>query len=85
VQDCLVGHTITIRLTPKLAAWLEKTSRDTGVPQSRLIREQLERVVGTSNERSYMRLAGALSGPDDLSSRKGFSKPVRGRGRAHKP
>ena len=72
-----MGHTITIRLTEALAKWLAQASREAGVPQSRLIREQLERTMAEGAGRPYMRLAGVVDGAPDLSTRKGFSKPVR--------
>ena len=68
-----MGHTITIRLTPELAEWLFSTAKKTGVPQGRIIREQLEKAKA-SEGKAFMRLAGVVSGPRDLSSRKGFSK-----------
>ena len=68
-----MGHTITVRLTEKLAAWLKQTATRTGLPQGRIIRDQLERAIQDS-ERPFMRLAGSLDGPRDLSSRKGFSR-----------
>lgn len=70
-----MSHTITVRLTPELAAWLKETSARTGVPQGAIIREQLERARGDSDVPAFMKLAGAVSGARDLSARKGFSKP----------
>jgi predicted transcriptional regulator len=69
-----MGHTITVRLTPELSAWLEQTAAEMGVPQGRIIREQLERAKAHTAQKSFMRLAGKARGPRDLSSRKGFSK-----------
>lgn len=69
-----MGHTITVRLTRELAAWLEETAAETGVSQGRIVREQLERAKTAGSVRSFMRLAGSLKGPRDLSSRKGFSR-----------
>lgn len=69
-----MSHTITVRLTKELAEWLEEVAARTGVPQSRIVREQLEKAMAGS-ERRYLRLAGAAKGPSDLSSRKGFSRP----------
>ena len=57
-----------------LAEWLSDTAQMTGVPQGRIVREQLER-ARTSEKRPFLRLAGAVNGPRDLSSRKGFSRP----------
>ena len=40
----------------------------------RLIREQLEAVKANSGKQRFLRHLGAIKGPPDLSSRKGFSK-----------
>ena len=69
-----MGHTLTIRLDKELAVWLEQTAVRAGVSQGRIIREQLERARATGPTQSFMRLAGALRGPKDLSARRGFSK-----------
>lgn len=69
-----MGHTITVRLDDTLADWLEDTSRRTGRSQGEIIREQLERARGEKRQRRFMRLAGCIDGPRELSSRKGFSK-----------
>ena len=69
-----MGDTITIRLTDELAAWLKNTSRKTGIPVGQLVREELNRAKRDSGEKPFMRHCGAISGPPDLSSRKGFSK-----------
>jgi hypothetical protein len=68
-----MSHTITIRLNKELAAWLEEAAAESGVPQGKIIRDQLEKVRQGSSDRSFMRLAGSISGPKDLSTRKGFS------------
>src|SRR5438128_1190690 len=66
-----MSHTLAIRLTDELVAWLKETSRRTGVSVRRIIRQQLESARhGGGNER-FLRHAGEISGPDDLSSRKG--------------
>jgi hypothetical protein len=69
-----MSHTITIRLSKELAAWLESVSLQSGVPQGKLIRDQLEKARASGESRGFMRLAGTVSGPKDLSSRKGFSR-----------
>jgi hypothetical protein len=69
-----MGHTITVRLGQELAEWLEESARRAGVPQGRIIREQLEKARAASQSQAFLRLAGAVSGPRDLSSRKGFSR-----------
>jgi hypothetical protein len=44
-----------------------------GVPRARIIREELEK-ARISRERPFLRLAGAVAGPEDLSTRNGFSR-----------
>ncbi len=69
-----MSQTITVRLTKELAAWLEQVAAKMGVSQGRIIRDQLEKARARSSSQSFMRLAGAVRGPRDLSSRKGFSR-----------
>jgi hypothetical protein len=68
-----MSHTLTIRLTQELVDWLRETSRRTGVPVGRLVREQLETAKATGSGK-FLRRAGEINGPPDLSSRKGFSR-----------
>ena len=68
-----MSHTLTVRLTKEQAEWLRETAERAGVPQSRIVRDQLERAMASS-ERRFMRLAGAASGPRKLSQRRGFSR-----------
>ena len=70
-----MSHTLTIRLTDDLLAWLKETSRRTGIPVGRLVREQLEMAKSKKGQQRFLRHAGAIKGgPHDLSSRKGFSR-----------
>ena len=69
-----MSHTITIRLNPELAEWLAETAKRAGVSQGKVVRDQLERARTATARRRYMRWAGCLAGPKDLSVRKGFSK-----------
>ena len=69
-----MSQTITVRLTKDLSEWLEKTATRTGRSQGQLIREQLEKARAANANRSFMRLAGSVRGPRNLSHRKGFSK-----------
>ena len=48
------------------------------VAQGEIIRKQLEKARASSDVRSFMRLAGAVRGPRNLSSRKGFSPRCKG-------
>ena len=70
-----MSHTITVRLNQELADWLAETARRTGVPQGKVVRDQLEKARTSSGSRPFMRLAGSIRGlPSDLSRRKGFSR-----------
>jgi len=69
-----MNHRITVRLTKALAAWLEQVAAKTGVSQGKLIRDQLEKARAGDSSQTFMRLAGTVRGPKDLSSRKGFSR-----------
>ena len=64
---------MTVRLTPEQAEWLREAAVRAGVPQSRIVREQIERAMSEA-ERPFMALAGAVGGPRDLSERTGFSR-----------
>jgi len=68
-----MSQTITIRLTPELTEWLAERRRQTGLPASRIIRHQLERAQSETGKQRFLRHAGKISGPQDLSSRKGFA------------
>ena len=70
-----MSHTITVRLTHELAEWLEETAARTGISQGQLVREQIEKAKAATASRAFLRLAGSVRGPRDLSRRKGFSKP----------
>jgi hypothetical protein len=69
-----MGQTITIRLTRDLAAWLARVASRTGVSQGSIVREQLEKAKTAPGAQPFMRLAGTVRGPKDLSARKGFSR-----------
>jgi len=70
-----MGHTITVRLDPELAEWLQQEARRTGVSQGRIIRDRLERAKAGAATQSFMSLAGVVRGGSrDVSTRKGFSR-----------
>lgn len=69
-----MSNTITVRLPEELTEWLRQAARRSGVPAGRIIREQLEKAKSTSGDPSFLRLAGEIEGPSDLSARKGFSR-----------
>ena len=68
-----MGHTLTVRLTVEQAEWLRQAAARAGVPQSRIVRDQLERAMAGSDRR-FLALAGTAKGPRDLSQRGGFSR-----------
>ena len=68
-----MSNTITVRLPEDLAEWLDAASRKAGVPRGRIVRDQLE-LARRREKQPFLRLAGSIEGPRDLSSRKGFSK-----------
>lgn len=69
-----MGQTITVRLSKELAAWLEHVAAATGVPQGKIVRDQLEKAKAGSARQAFMRLAGSVRGSKKLSARKGFSR-----------
>lgn len=69
-----MSHTLTIRLTKELAEWLEQAAGKSGRSQGEIVRDQLEQAKAHAAGRPFMRLAGSVRGPRDLSSRKGFSR-----------
>ncbi len=69
-----MSHTITIRLSEELAEWLADTAHRTGLPAGRIVREQLERAKAETGDQRFLKHAGKLEGPADLSSRKGFAR-----------
>ena len=70
----VMSHTITLRLSEELAAWLEGVAEQSGDSQGRLIREQLIEARASGEAKGFMRLAGAVDGPGDLSRKKGFTR-----------
>ncbi len=70
-----MSQTITVRLNKELSSWLEETAARTGVPQGRIVREQLEKARAAKGGRPFMKLAGSIRGlPRNLSQRKGYSR-----------
>jgi hypothetical protein len=73
LQFLRMSNTLTVRIPVELAQWLAETSRKTGVPKGRIIREKLEE-ARKSERQPFLRLAGVVDGPPNLSTRKGFSR-----------
>src|SRR5437588_6017462 len=58
-----MSHTLTVRLTDEILDWLRETSRRTGIPVGRLIREQLETAKSREeNSVSFAMLERSLAG-----------------------
>lgn len=74
LQFMQMRNTITVRLPDDLAEWLDTASKTAGVPRGRIVRDQLQ-LARKREKQPFLRLAGSIDGPRDLSSRKGFSKP----------
>ena len=68
-----MSNTLTIRLSTELAEWLEQTARESGVTRGQIVRMVLERAHRSSKQK-FLRLAGAVEGPANLSTRKSFSR-----------
>jgi len=66
-------NTLTVRLPPDLAEWLDQTAQRTGLARGQIVRMELER-ARRSSKQAFLRLAGAVEGPANLSTRKGFSR-----------
>ena len=69
-----MSNTLTIRLPEEMLEWLRETARVTGIPVGRLVRDKLEAAREQSGKQKFMRHAGTITGPPDLSSRKGYSR-----------
>jgi len=74
MHDCHMSTTLSIRLDKDLAVWVEEQARATGRSQGSLVKEALERLRRDEEDRPFLRLAGSVDGPPDLSQRKGFSR-----------
>lgn len=75
LQFCHMGNTLTIRLPQEILEKLKETSRRTGVPVGRLVRQSLENTLSRDGSSPLLEFAGLIKGgPKNLSSRKGFSR-----------
>ncbi|MGH9497031.1 MAG: ribbon-helix-helix protein, CopG family [Candidatus Sulfotelmatobacter sp.] len=69
-----MSNTITVRLPDELIERLRAKSRNTGLPVNRVVRQSLEKTLAENAEPAWMKYAGTMSGPKNLSSRKGYSR-----------
>jgi hypothetical protein len=58
LHSAYMSHKLTIRLTDELLGWLKETSRHTGIPVGRLIREQLETAKAKGGKQRFLRCGG---------------------------
>jgi predicted transcriptional regulator len=70
-----MSTTLSIRLSDDLARWVEEQARSTGRSQGSLVKEALEKARRAEGAKPFMKLAGSVDGAEDLSQRKGFSRP----------
>ena len=68
-----MGNTLTIRLPQELLERLREKSRRAGLPVGRIVRQAVENSL-QQDEPAWMKYAGTMSGPKNLSSRKGYSR-----------
>lgn len=66
-------NTFTVRLPQDLAEWLDRVAHESGMSSGAIIRMELEK-SRKSPGKPFLRLAGAIEGPANLSARKGFSR-----------
>ncbi len=69
-----MSTTLSIRLGEDLARWVEEQAQATGRSQGSLVKEALEKVRQAEQAKPFMKLAGSVDGPKNLSRRKGFSR-----------
>jgi hypothetical protein len=71
-----MGNTLSIRLPQELLDRLRQVSRRTGLTVGRIVRQAVETNLSEKHgeEKPWMKYAGTVDGPPDLSSRKGFSR-----------
>jgi hypothetical protein len=69
-----MSKTLTVRLDDDLSRWLAASASRSGVSQGHIVRDVLASAKGQKPAQAFMRLAGKMRGPKDLSKRKGFSR-----------
>jgi len=69
-----MSNTLTVRLPEELLERLREESRRTGLPVGRVVRQSLESTLAEGSEPAWMKYAGTITGPKNLSSRKGYSR-----------
>jgi predicted DNA-binding protein len=68
-----MSNTLAVRFPDELLQRLREKSRRTGLPVGRVVRQAVENSL-RQDEPAWMKYAGTMSGPKNLSSRKGYSR-----------
>ena len=74
---CHMSNTLSIRIPEDLQRRLREKARRTGLPIGRIVRDSLEHSLSKDKDKdepAWMKYAGTLTGPKNLSSRKGYSR-----------
>ena len=66
-------QSLTIKVTKPIARWLKRAAMENGVAAEEFAAHELARAKLYA-EKPFMRMAGILNGPADLSSREGFAR-----------
>ena len=69
-----MSRTMKIRLSEELADWVQESAHKTGESVGRILRHQLEKAKTDGWRQGFLRHAGKIDGPADLSTRKGFTR-----------
>jgi hypothetical protein len=70
----IMSNTLSIRLPKELDEWLAAEARKTGLPKSRIVREQLEAARTRKARQPFLDLAGSVDGTPGLSRRRGLAR-----------
>lgn len=68
-----MSQPITIRVPTEISEWLAAEAARSGVSQGKIVRDQLAKAKAESGGKPFMKLAGTIKGPKNLSQRKGFT------------
>lgn len=69
-----MSNTLTVRLPEELLERLREKSRRTGLPMGQVVQQSLESTLEREGDPAWMKHAGTIAGPRNLSSRKGYSR-----------
>jgi len=58
-----MGQTITVRLTKRLAEWLEEAAARTGISKGQIVRDEWSELVPNARRRAFCGWRGRVGGP----------------------